>query len=233
VLLILLIASATQQTMLAQATDEPEGGLSQPLPSAAIKFGSYGADKDEGKDTDRAKEASVKHLQGEEMCSVAAKSGETSGSGQSPTRASSEVASEGASAASKSKKKKGKAKPEGPIAPLPPPSGEVAQLLHLLQRKSFHHLLEQEDKEGALLLLKLTEKFMAGGNMGLAEPVIDAVAVSLADQIAKVAKKDRPGMVAVLRALVDQQIDPEIKRRRYEALFAPAESGIVGRFVSV
>jgi hypothetical protein len=97
----------------------------------------------------------------------------------------------------------------------------VAHLLDLLRHlKTTSH--GQDD------VFKVTRRLIAG--VDLAEPVADAVALSLADHIAKAGKKDRPQMLAMLRTLVDQP-DMVVKKRRYEALFATADAAILGLFV--
>jgi hypothetical protein len=115
--------------------------------------------------------------------------------------------------------KKKKAKPPKKPVVAHPLSPEVAHLLDLLSLKS------TVKQDGAVL--SLVQEFIAGVDIGLAVPIANAVAISLAEELAKVAKKDRLGMLAVIQSLVEQP-DPEIKSRRYQALFAPADEALVG-----
>jgi hypothetical protein len=121
----------------------------------------------------------------------------------------------------KGKKKAKNTKSEGQ-KPLQPASPEVAHLLALMLKPAS----QPQDNDD---LLNIVRDFMAGWETGLVEPAVLAVAVSLTEQIAKVSKKERPGILAVLRRMVDQS-DPASKRRRYKALFAPAEDAVVGVF---
>jgi hypothetical protein len=116
----------------------------------------------------------------------------------------------------KKKKKKEKSKTSQQ-----PASPAVEHLHGLLLNPSEY--LDEED------VLEIVREFLTGADMGLAEPVVNAVAVSLADQITKVGKKERSGMLAELRALA-HLADPDIKRHRYQALFAPANDAILGEF---